>query len=169
MRLREKTWFIILMLIFLFPVGIYLMWKYTNWDKIAKVVVTIFVIILGVSGGTKNEMVNSLKPNIPVKKTITIGQEINNEAFSKAQEIQEQKKKEEEEKAKQELEQKEAQAKAEAQLAQENATKEKIVCWTSSGKSYHASSKCRTLSRSKIIIEGTLSECPKNDPCNICY
>lgn len=42
----EKTPAIILLLILFFPVGLYLMWKYTNWSKGAKIVVSILVGII---------------------------------------------------------------------------------------------------------------------------
>jgi len=44
----------------------------------------------------------------------------------------------------------------------------RIVYWTPKGKSYHYSKNCPTLSRSKTILEGPLSECPKSDPCDRC-
>lgn len=44
----------------------------------------------------------------------------------------------------------------------------KTVYWTPSGKSYHYDKDCSALSRSKTIIEGKLSECPKGDPCDRC-
>jgi len=47
----------------------------------------------------------------------------------------------------------------------------KIVFHTPSGKSYHYSKSCRTLSRSKTILNGTLGEALSSsysDPCNIC-
>ncbi|MBQ3045171.1 MAG: zinc ribbon domain-containing protein [Clostridia bacterium] len=37
----EKNWVIILFLIFCFPLGLFLMWKFSNWNKIAKIIVTI--------------------------------------------------------------------------------------------------------------------------------
>ncbi|MBU3198510.1 MBL fold metallo-hydrolase [Clostridium estertheticum] len=47
----------------------------------------------------------------------------------------------------------------------------KIVYYTPSGKSYHFDKNCRTLSRSKTILTGTLGEAlssSHNDPCNVC-
>ena len=41
------------------------------------------------------------------------------------------------------------------------------VYWTPSGKSYHSRRNCPTLKRSKVIYEEY--NCPKTDPCNICY
>ena len=37
----QKTGFIILLLIFFFPVGLFLMWKYTNWGKKVKIAISI--------------------------------------------------------------------------------------------------------------------------------
>ncbi len=45
---------------------------------------------------------------------------------------------------------------------------DKIVYWTQGGKSYHYSKNCSTLARSKTILGGPLSECPKSDPCDVC-
>lgn len=42
------------------------------------------------------------------------------------------------------------------------------VYWTPNGKSYHTTKSCSTLSRSKTILSGTLSESGKNDPCDAC-
>ncbi|MBU3175754.1 MBL fold metallo-hydrolase [Clostridium estertheticum] len=47
----------------------------------------------------------------------------------------------------------------------------KVVYYTPSGKSYHYDKNCRTLARSKTILNGTLGEAlgsSHNDPCNIC-
>lgn len=43
----QKNWFIILTLIIFFPVGLFLMWKYSNWHKAAKIIVTsLFCLII---------------------------------------------------------------------------------------------------------------------------
>lgn len=41
--------------------------------------------------------------------------------------------------------------------------------WTPNGKSYHTTKSCSTLSRSKTILEGTLQESGKGDPCDKCH
>ena len=41
-----------------------------------------------------------------------------------------------------------------------------IVYWTPNVKSYHTTKGCYTLSRSKTILEGTISSSGKNDPCD---
>jgi competence protein ComEC len=43
------------------------------------------------------------------------------------------------------------------------------VYWTLNGKSYHTTSSCPTLSRSKTILSGTQSESGKIDPCDKCH
>lgn len=50
----------------------------------------------------------------------------------------------------------------------ESAPSGKTVYWTSSGKSYHYNRNCPTLSRSKNILSGDASTCPKKDPCDVC-
>lgn len=44
-----------------------------------------------------------------------------------------------------------------------------IVYWTPNGKSYHTTKSCSTLSRSKTILEGTIEESGKSDPCDRCH
>ena len=44
-----------------------------------------------------------------------------------------------------------------------------IVYWTPNGKSYHIDRNCFTLNRSKTVLEGALSTCPKTDPCDHCH
>lgn len=44
-----------------------------------------------------------------------------------------------------------------------------IVYWTPRGTSYHTTKDCSTLSRSKTILEGTLQESGKTDPCDVCH
>lgn len=51
-------------------------------------------------------------------------------------------------------------------------TQSATVYWTPNGKSYHSSSGCSTLSRSKTVLSGTLDEAiaeGKTDPCNVCH
>ena len=43
------------------------------------------------------------------------------------------------------------------------------VYWTPNGKSYHTTKSCSTLSRSKTILSGTMSESGKYDPCDRCH
>lgn len=55
----------VLLLFFFFPVGLYLMWKYTKWNKYAKWGITGFfgVLILGsVAGGSKTATTTTIQP-----------------------------------------------------------------------------------------------------------
>lgn len=51
----EKNLSIILFLIFFFPVGLFLMWKYSRWNKVIKIVISIFFGIAVVSNMGSNE------------------------------------------------------------------------------------------------------------------
>ena len=56
-KFYEKTWFIILMLFLLAPVGIFLLFKYTTWNKTVKIILSvvfgmIFIVVI-FSGGEK--------------------------------------------------------------------------------------------------------------------
>lgn len=42
----KKTGWIVFMLIFFFPVGLFLMWKYAKWNKFVKVAISVFFAIL---------------------------------------------------------------------------------------------------------------------------
>lgn len=46
MKFYQKNWFVILMLVLFFPVGLFLMWKYTNWRNYAKIIVTVVIALL---------------------------------------------------------------------------------------------------------------------------
>lgn len=48
----EKTVWIIILLILFFPVGLYLMWRYTNWKKPAKVIISVFIAFVVYSAVT---------------------------------------------------------------------------------------------------------------------
>jgi beta-lactamase superfamily II metal-dependent hydrolase len=50
-----------------------------------------------------------------------------------------------------------------------NSTQEsRTVYWVPNGKVYHSTKDCPTLKRSKNILEGKLSDCPKKSPCGKC-
>ena len=53
--------------------------------------------------------------------------------------------------------------------SQSSANSSAIVYWTPNGKSYHTTKNCSTLSRSKTILEGTIKESGKHDPCDRCH
>lgn len=57
-----KTGYIILLLMLFFPVGIFLMWKYTGWNKYVKIVVSVVVslfFIIGIASGDDEDATDS--------------------------------------------------------------------------------------------------------------
>jgi len=44
----QKTWGIVLLLVLFFPVGIYLMWRYADWPKNVKIVVSVIFAIIAI-------------------------------------------------------------------------------------------------------------------------
>lgn len=53
--------------------------------------------------------------------------------------------------------------------SQDSTNSSSTVYWTPNGKSYHTTKNCSTLSRSKTILEGTIEESGKHDPCDRCH
>lgn len=45
-KIYQKNWFIILMLIVFFPVGLFLMWKHSNWNIVIKIIISMFFAIM---------------------------------------------------------------------------------------------------------------------------
>lgn len=46
MKFYQKNWFIILMLIIFFPVGLLLMWKFASWNKMTKWIITSLIAVI---------------------------------------------------------------------------------------------------------------------------
>lgn len=65
----EKNVAIILFLIFLFPVGLFFMWKYSRWNKTAKIAISI-VVALGVivNVGNSTKITNTKTANSTVQE-----------------------------------------------------------------------------------------------------
>lgn len=45
-KIYQKTWFIVICLIIIFPVGIFLMWKYRKFNKVIRVIVSIAILFI---------------------------------------------------------------------------------------------------------------------------
>ncbi|WP_252238860.1 hypothetical protein [Clostridium sp. VAP51] len=54
MKWYEKTWVIILFLIFFFPVGLYLVWKHSEFSKKTKIIITAVILVVAIIGGGSN-------------------------------------------------------------------------------------------------------------------
>ena len=58
MKFYEKTWFIILMLLVFFPVGLFLMWRYSEWNKVVKIIISVIcalALIMYMFGGSSDD------------------------------------------------------------------------------------------------------------------
>ena len=74
----QKTGWIILLLILFFPVGLFLMWKYTDWKKPIKGIITALILIIafsGLSSEPKLEQI-SLSGNINELETYNINEAV---------------------------------------------------------------------------------------------
>ncbi|MEE0963680.1 MAG: DUF4236 domain-containing protein [Ruminococcus bromii] len=71
----QKTGYIILLLVLFFPVGIFLMWKYTNWNKKVKIAISVilalFFVISLFSSPNSDEPVNTVVPGTIIESTDT--------------------------------------------------------------------------------------------------
>lgn len=45
-KIYQKTWFIVVCLIIVFPIGIFLMWKYHKFSKVIRIIVSIVIIFI---------------------------------------------------------------------------------------------------------------------------
>src|SRR5699024_8937376 len=115
-KFYQKNWFVILTLIFVFPIGLYLMWRHTDWKPKTKKIVTgivsfIFVLNLFSSDDESKNDVSSTT-NIEEPKTEEISKNDETEEEKERKEKEEEKKtKEKEEKERKEKEQKEKEQK----------------------------------------------------------
>ena len=58
MKIYEKNWFIILMLVVFFPVGLFLMWKNAKWHKTVKIIVTALIVVMAIFSNGSEESKN---------------------------------------------------------------------------------------------------------------
>lgn len=73
-KFYQRDWFIVLMLIVFFPVGIFLMWKYTSWKKVAKIIVTVIfslILLSAIFGDNEDNNNNEVKEPVKEKGKIT--------------------------------------------------------------------------------------------------
>ena len=91
MKFYEKDWFVILMLILCFPVGLFLMWKYSKWQKVAKIIVTIVIAAIAIFSDASKESKNVETKNTNAEvETVDKTKDANAEAeIAKANKIKE--------------------------------------------------------------------------------
>ncbi|MBF2170613.1 Ltp family lipoprotein [Staphylococcus epidermidis] len=56
----KQEWFIVLTLIFIFPLGLFVMWRFSKWPSIAKTIVTVAIVVIALSSTT---YIGNLKTN----------------------------------------------------------------------------------------------------------
>lgn len=74
-----KTWVIVLFLIFFFPIGLFLMWRYKEWGKITKIVITVVIALMAIWGLISPNSTKSTPAAPPVKTTAPAKQETKKE------------------------------------------------------------------------------------------
>src|SRR5699024_8181670 len=98
-KFYQKNWFVILTLIFVFPIGLYLMWRRTDWKPKTKKIVTgivsvIFVLNLFSSDDeSKNDVSSTTNIEEPKTEEISKNDETEEEKERKEKEDLEEKKK----------------------------------------------------------------------------
>lgn len=95
--LRKRNWFIILLLVIFFPVGLYLMWKHASWGKTAKWVVTgAIALLVAYNLGSQDTSTNvadtstndtTVEETEPVEEDTTAAEEV--EKTEPAEEVEE--------------------------------------------------------------------------------
>lgn len=76
----QKTGWIIALLILFFPVGLFLIWKYTNWKKPVKGIITALILIIALSGIVSPDKLEQITLKADTEQTYDINQKISIEA-----------------------------------------------------------------------------------------
>ena len=58
MKIYEKNWFIILMLVVFFPVGLFLMWTNAKWHKTVKIIISVLFAVMVIFSDGREEYKN---------------------------------------------------------------------------------------------------------------
>ena len=69
MKIYEKNWFIILMLVLFFPVGLFLMWKNAKWHKTVKIIISVLfaAAVIFSNGSEESKNVETKDTNAEVE------------------------------------------------------------------------------------------------------
>ncbi len=68
----QTSWATILFLFLFFPVGLFLMWKYTTWNKVAKWIITGFygLVVLGSATGSNTPFATTTPTQAPQQEAV---------------------------------------------------------------------------------------------------
>ena len=174
----QKTWAIVLLLIFFFPIGLFLMWKYGKWKRIHKVIVTVLVALVVIGSVSSNPSTSNNVTTSNKQETIEEDKSIQSD-YKEQNEVKENEKDriEQEQKEAAEKEQKEREAQQQAaaqaqqqanQAAQNNPQNGEMVWLSATGNCYHRINNCgkmnpnkaRQVTRAQAIEQG-YSACSK--------
>lgn len=72
----QKTVWIIALLILFFPVGLFLMWKYTDWKKPVKWGVTVFILFCFIAGRFSSDNLEKISLQTSTNRTYDINEEV---------------------------------------------------------------------------------------------
>lgn len=193
----NKKWYqknggIILMLILFFPVGIFLMWRYSKWSNVAKIIVTAFFVLVLISGvGSErtdapeniaedpvvvsDEEVESLTEITTITEKHTTDNEETTIANTTAQEVTTTQKDEtteevtttQEQTTIQESETTEEISSSECEVVTEEEVS--VMVWIpNSGQKYHSNSGCSGMENPSYVTKDYAEECGFT-PCGRCY
>ena len=72
MKFYEKDWFIVLMIIVFFPVGLFLMWKYSKCHKAVKIIISVFFAVMFIfsDGSKESKNVETKNTNAEVETAV---------------------------------------------------------------------------------------------------
>ena len=123
---KKESWFIVMFILLFFPVGLYLMWRYSEWDKKPKWIVTgVFALFVVFNQGDDEaeEIITDEPDEVQaVEESDEVQEETNKEEAKKAAE-EERKQEEAKKAAEEERKQEEAEKAAEEERKQEEAEK----------------------------------------------
>lgn len=83
MKWYKSNWFVILSLIFFFPLGLFLMWYFKKWSLMARIIVTIVIAIISVISFLVDPPESNNTINFDTPKEVSTKNEKNNNAKPK--------------------------------------------------------------------------------------
>ncbi|HEI7351368.1 TPA: Ltp family lipoprotein [Staphylococcus aureus] len=60
----KQEWFIVLSLLFLFPLGLFLMWKFSKWPSLVRAIITVAIAVITLASITYIGQVQMIKPYV---------------------------------------------------------------------------------------------------------
>lgn len=69
-KFYQKTWLIVLALIFFWPLGVFLMWKFSKWNKIVKIIISILCVfaLIGLFTGNDDQSADTSNDSAAIEE-----------------------------------------------------------------------------------------------------